>query len=168
MKIEAFVVYLGISVSLLSACSTDPIATDSVPMLGSGQGIAAVAFHSYVDATEVVIKPMSGSGKQLYIPSVPIGESIFLFVTPSGRYCMHQFHVGPAIFTARADDQCFDVRPGIISYGGTFSPNVNFQGLLINLSGGMSSGENVTDFLNLLRKNYPKIAAWALSAPSSR
>lgn len=155
----------------LEGCSTGPISEDRMPKLEADQGIAAVVIDSAVGVSQITIVPISGNGKKLFIPSANEGiREIFLFVTPAGRYCMHQFSAGYYFYTAKSDDQCFDVLPGKMSYGGDyvpFTPIYQFTGparVLTTSEGGMKQSENRDDFLSLLSYSFPNIAANTLTA----
>ena len=149
---------LGIGFFLLSACSAvAPIVDDAPPQLWAGMGIAALEFRSTGQDSQITLVPVSGSGGKLYIPTLPVGEKIVLFVTPMGRYCMRQFKAFNHVFTAKDDDQCFDVVADKLSYGGTFSPHVGL--LSAGQGGGMSQVDDFAEFAELLKRQFPNIAA---------
>jgi hypothetical protein len=159
---------------MLTACSNvQPYTEDRLPALGPNQGIAAIAFTHASDVFAVRIKPISGTGKTLEIPSLPDGESVFLFVTEAGRYCLDHFSSGAGSYYSAKDDQCFDVEVGKIAYGGMYQP---LPGLTI-LNGsvppeGLGHGAVMVDvddwpgFLRLMRAKYPHIAASAFATKS--
>ena len=130
-----------------------------MPALQVGQGIAAVVIESEYPLAQLTMVPDSGKGDNLYVPSIPAGRNVYLFVAPSGVYCMHQFHAGSGTYTAKENDQCFDVVQGKLSYGGNFTP---IPGLGVSdVGGGMSQGGDMQEFMILLSQRYPKIAAVA-------
>lgn len=142
---KLFVPALGIALCALamSACSINPITEDRMPKLDSGQGLAGLAFDSDGRISQVVIVPVSGNGRNLYIPAIPSGQSLFLFVAPVGQNCVRQFHVGKHIYTAQRDDQCFAVKEGRLSYGGNYAPYTGIN--LMGVAGGMSQGEDMQE-----------------------
>jgi hypothetical protein len=152
-------IFLILSLFAVSACSTTPVTEDQPPQLRPGQGIAALIINGNGIFTDYVLKPVSGGGKELHIPSSPVGYQLFLFVTNAGKYCMNRFRVGHSYVIAKRDDQCFDVAAGKLSYGGVFTPYEGWSSSKAWYIGGMSRDNNWALFWKLLRSNFPKIAA---------
>jgi hypothetical protein len=150
----------------LSACSTNQTIEDKMPQLQPGQGLAAVVIDTGDDISQVSMIPITGTGQALLIPSVPAGEHLYLFVAEAGTYCMHHFNTKRTSFGARANDQCFDVEPGKISYGGVYIPFVGFN-FYVQAFGAMSQDDDWKNFWQLLKSTYPNIAASAFATPET-
>lgn len=142
---------------VLSACSAvNPIREDHAPQLQGDQGIVGLEFRSPGTASQIILLSVFGNGSKLVIPKVPVGDRVFLFTTPAGRYCLHQFSINDHVFVSPYDNQCFDVAAGKFSYGGTFTPRV---ALVVEKGGGMSQEGDFTGFAALLKQQYPNVAA---------
>jgi hypothetical protein len=144
----------------ISGCSTNQPINDVVPKLQPGQGLAAIVIDTGQPISQVIVTPDSGSEKPLFIPSVPTGKHLYLFVADVGMYCMHHFDARNSSFNAKADDQCFNVDKGKISYGGVYTPFVGFS-FSLSAFGAVSQSEDWDSFWSLLRSTYPNIAASA-------
>src|SRR5690348_6834058 len=138
----------------ITACSTNQAIEDRMPQLQSGQGIAAVVIDTGEDISQVSMIPVKGTGEALLIPSVPAGEHLYLFVTEAGTYCMHRFNTAHSSFSAKSNDQCFDVEPGKLSYGGVYQPFVGFN-FYLQAFGAMSQDDDWKNFWKLLKSTYP-------------
>lgn len=158
--------------TLLQACATNPIATDTLPPLKPGEGIAGISFDTVWELTPVMFGPASGDGPKLRISDVPLGQSAFLFVVPAGRYCLTSYVLAQngLDMTNFHDDRCFDVEAGKLSYSGTFVPTYDPYEVLTRThrDGRMTLQDRPRAFLNALSLSYPHIAAAAFPTGSDR
>ena len=152
--------------SIVTACSSSPTMQDQMPSLAANQGVAALAFHQAYGVSELILLSKSSRDQTLYVSSIADGDSVVLIPADAGRYCFHQYHIGGHFFTAEHDDQCFEVQPGKVSYGGMYEP---YQTVTMNpgpetqKTKGMVPMDDFHGFLRLLRRNYPHIAAQSFS-----
>lgn len=162
---------VGLMAALVAACATNPDMEDRLPVLTGDQGIAAVSFESTFDISDVQIVATTGAGGSLRIPAVPTGDSVFLFVTPAGKYCMQHYRFKGHDFNAKQLDQCFDVETGKLSYSGTFSPTMSLVDQIIGgnfMNGGMEQHDNPRAFVSALDQQYPHITAAAYPSGSDQ
>lgn len=158
MKGSRLSIALAVLTLGISGCSTNQAIEDKMPQLQPGQGIAAVVIDTDQDISQVSMIPITGTGHELLIPSVPTGEHLYLFVAAAGTYCMHHFNAGSHLFDAKSDDQCFAVDAGKISYGGVYTPFVGFNFSLATV-GAVSQDDDWDSFWKLMKATYPNIAA---------
>ena len=148
-------VLASIAAAALAGCaSVEPIQQDQPLMLAAGDGIAAVQFNAVDHLTQVQIVSAQSGGETLTIPSVPVGNSTFLFEVPAGRYCLQRFYFGSVlIYREGQRGDCFVVPAGAIGFSGIYSPR--------GKNGQVVTGQDL-DVLNEsaeLRRDYPRIAA---------
>ncbi len=144
-----------IAAAALAGCaSVTPIQQDQPLMLAAGDGIAAVQFDALDNITQVQVVAAKSGGETLSIPSVPIGQSTFLFEVPTGRYCLRRFWFeNILIYEKHANSSCFVVPAGEVGFSGIFSPRGH--------NGQIVTGQNLDVAADsaLLKQSYPRIAA---------
>ncbi len=150
----------GLAALLLTGCGTQPIEQDQPIVLQAGQGLAAVVFDlADADTLTQVTMESSDGGTKLQITSVPPGTHVYLFQVPAGSYCFTTFELGRwHFFSQDKHGQCFQVRAGELSYGGTLSPRVINGQVMTNRDMEMEA------FRGRLTQSYPIIAKQFLPA----
>lgn len=143
------------TVAVWAGCSNiQPLQQGEPPRLGKGEGLAAVMMDTADPLSEVFIRPAGGNGTALEIPSIPVGQNVYLFKAPAGNYCFQQFHYGDILFFGRgADLDCFNVPAGELGYSGDLAPRVVNGQVIIH------QNYDFDAFQRLLKKQYPQIAA---------
>ncbi|MGA9856196.1 MAG: hypothetical protein WBR29_13090 [Gammaproteobacteria bacterium] len=140
--------------TLTGCASVNPIQQDQPLMLAAGDGIAAVQFDTLDHITQVQIVSVLSSGETMNIPSVPIGQSTYLFEVPAGRYCLQRFYVGDVLIYHQGQYvSCFVVPAGDVGFSGIYSPRGD--------NGRIVTDQNM-DIANAraeLERDYPHIAA---------
>ncbi|HEY3643803.1 MAG TPA: hypothetical protein VGM16_00575 [Gammaproteobacteria bacterium] len=158
--------------ALLAACGLNPVdpeTEDKLPMLTGDQGIAGVSFQALFPITDIELKPVSGAGALLHVAEVPVGDSVYLFVTPAGKYCIEHYRFKNRDYDVGHLGQCFDVEAGKLSYSGTFTPTMPVLDQLTGgNNGGMEQHDNPGSFALALKQQYPRIAAAAYAAGSDQ
>ena len=146
----------------LAGCGLDPVQPDQEIALQPGQGIAAVVIDTLDPLNAFYIK--SGdhdSAPVIKIPHVEVGVHLFIFVVPSGSYCVTRFSSGSYYFTA--DDPkhgaCFDVIAGKVAYSGNLSPR-GYNGRVIT-----DQDYNWPAFEKMFKQQYPKLALYPIVTP---
>jgi len=150
--------------ALLTGCASvlgqPPISPGQSVRLQPGEGIAALLMDTYDPVTQVRLESPDEKNPVLVLPSMAAGRTLALFAVPAGVYCLKQFNSGRFQFRSRGlDVGCFQVTAGHISYSGNMVP-MDDPRPTSGAHGAVTDQQyQATAFLDLLKQQYPEMAA---------
>lgn len=152
------------ALAILAGCAgvvaQPPIEPGQSVQLQPGEGIAALLMDTLDPLTQIRLESTDNKNPTLGLPSMPAGKTLALFTAPPGVYCLTQFNFGRYQFhSARLELGCFQVTAGHISYSGSLQPQANSDPAVADQASYTSQDYQPTVFLDLLKRQYPQVAA---------
>lgn len=157
MKVSS--VCQGVLLLVLTGCGSQPVAVDQAVVLQADEGVAAVVMDAPDRISKIQFTPRFPGGSKFEVPDTQGGPSLYLVPEKAGRYCLQHFTYHGGRVESQEDLGCFTVIAGHITYSGDIEPELQ------NYSEGNSTTiftknvHNLAQFRELLKANYPKLAA---------
>ncbi|HET6655634.1 MAG TPA: hypothetical protein VFH57_05250, partial [Gammaproteobacteria bacterium] len=152
------------SLLLLAGCARlGPLQRDQTLHLSADEGIAAIVIDSSQPLSRFWLHSTNHFDHPLEIQSVPSGTSLYLFKVTAGRYCVHGFMYGKMTYKANGSYVCFSVPAGQIGYSGVLMPLFGYWHRFGLPKFDIHVIDNIQLFRQLLKQDYPKVAAQFLS-----
>lgn len=145
-----------VTLAVLVAACASPVTDREGAGLKGDDGLAAFNFVTGVKGN-FQIKLSGPFGKLLKMSGVPVGESIYLYELPPGKYCIRAiFLVGSNTYLRSGNPPCFKVSSRKLTYAGTLTNSLHDTYIV-----------DFSDFLSALRSDYPLVYARYVTSSGS-